>query len=86
MIFVISHSEKFLFPFQSNASSPPMKNSAKLPQFYTPGMLPPPPPPPLARPVALIRTSDGQTTIVSSNASSTISEYNLSLCVCHMFY
>ncbi|XP_048255760.1 nuclear factor 1 X-type-like isoform X2 [Haliotis rufescens] len=63
---------------QSSPSTPPMKSPTKLPQFFAPGMLPPPPPPPpnLARPVAILRTSDGQAVIsssspVSSSASST---------------
>ncbi|XP_025111034.1 nuclear factor 1 X-type-like isoform X6 [Pomacea canaliculata] len=53
---------------QSGQSSPPLKSPTKLSQFFSPGMLPPPPPPPpnLARPVAIHRTSDGQSTVVSS--------------------
>lgn len=37
-----------------------MKSPAKMAHYF-PGMLPPPPPPPpnLARPVAIMRTSDG---------------------------
>lgn len=58
---------------QSGHSSPTMKSPNKLPQFFTPGMLPPPPPPPpnLARPVAILRTSDGQNNIQSSNMPAT---------------
>ncbi|OWF34916.1 nuclear factor 1 X-type-like isoform X2 [Mizuhopecten yessoensis] len=54
----------------SNSSTPPMKSPTKLPHFFSPGMLPPPPPPPpnLARPVAILRTSDGQ--VVSSAPTS----------------
>ncbi|XP_076440544.1 uncharacterized protein LOC143279999 isoform X2 [Babylonia areolata] len=53
---------------QSGHTSPTMKSPSKLPQFFTPGMLPPPPPPPpnLARPVAIIRTTDGQGALISS--------------------
>ncbi|KAK7099735.1 nuclear factor 1 C-type-like isoform X3 [Littorina saxatilis] len=60
---------------QSGQSSPTMKSPTKLPQFFAPGMLPPPPPPPpnLARPVALIRTSDGQGALVSSASMPTSS-------------
>ncbi|XP_071146142.1 nuclear factor 1 X-type-like isoform X3 [Mytilus edulis] len=45
---------------QSNSSTPSMKSPAKMAHYF-PGMLPPPPPPPpnLARPVAIMRTSDG---------------------------
>ncbi|XP_052255880.1 nuclear factor 1 X-type-like isoform X3 [Dreissena polymorpha] len=52
---------------QSNPSSPPGKGSGKM-TYYTPGMPPPPPPPTLARPVALLRTSDGS--VISSNNTS----------------
>lgn len=65
------------FKFQSNPSTPTVKSPTKLPQFFSPGMLPPPPPPPpnLARPVAILKTSDGQT-VVGSNASSVTSSAN----------
>ncbi|XP_025111035.1 nuclear factor 1 A-type-like isoform X7 [Pomacea canaliculata] len=58
----------FVTLHQSGQSSPPLKSPTKLSQFFSPGMLPPPPPPPpnLARPVAIHRTSDGQSTVVSS--------------------
>lgn len=64
---------------QSNPSTPTVKSPTKLPQFFSPGMLPPPPPPPpnLARPVAILKTSDGQT-VVGSNASSVTSSANTS--------
>ncbi|KAL3868266.1 hypothetical protein ACJMK2_041095 [Sinanodonta woodiana] len=62
----------------SNPSSPPGKSPSKMPHFYAPGMLPPPPPPPtLARPVALLRTSDGQT-VISSNSSTITSSSAIS--------
>ena len=62
---------------QPNSNTPPMKSPSKLPHFFSPGMLPPPPPPPpnLARPVAILRTSDGQvmssspTPLTSSSSS-----------------
>ncbi|XP_056018501.1 nuclear factor 1 X-type-like isoform X8 [Ostrea edulis] len=55
---------------QSSSTTPPMKSPTKLPHFFSPGMLPPPPPPPptVARPVAILRTSDGQTVISSGSA------------------
>ncbi|CAH1775698.1 unnamed protein product [Owenia fusiformis] len=56
---------------QSNPSTPTLKSPTKLPQFFTPGMLPPPPPPPVARPVAIIRTSDGGQTVVASSSPPT---------------
>ncbi|KAL5021707.1 hypothetical protein ScPMuIL_000862 [Solemya velum] len=59
---------------QSNSPTPRMKSPTKFAHFF-PGMLPPPPPPPpnLARPVAMVRTSDGQTVISSSNSPMPIS-------------
>ncbi|XP_076462627.1 nuclear factor 1 A-type-like isoform X2 [Babylonia areolata] len=53
---------------QAGHSSPTLKSPTKLQQFFAPGMLPPPPPPPpnLARPVAILKSSDGQSTLVSS--------------------
>ncbi|BFY99276.1 hypothetical protein BsWGS_02316 [Bradybaena similaris] len=53
-------------------NSPPIRSPNRLPHFFSPGMLPPPPPPPpnLARPVAILQTSDGHT-ILSSQASTT---------------
>ncbi|XP_060081476.1 nuclear factor 1 X-type-like isoform X2 [Ylistrum balloti] len=69
----------------SNSSTPPMKSPTKLPHFFSPGMLPPPPPPPpnLARPVAILRTSDGQVvssapTPLTSTVSSTSNNSNSS--------
>ncbi|WAR24645.1 hypothetical protein MAR_038314 [Mya arenaria] len=53
---------------QSTPPSPPGKSPTKMPHYYTPGMLPPPPPPNLARPVAILRTSDG--TVISTNSTS----------------
>ena len=63
--------------FQSGSSSVAMKSPTKLPHFFSPGMLPPPPPPPpnLARPVAILRTSDGN--ISSANSLPTSSKYLL---------
>lgn len=59
------------FFFQSTPPSPPGKSSSKMTHYYTPGMLPPPPPPPtLARPVAILRTSDG--TVISSNSATSM--------------
>ncbi|XP_052689680.1 nuclear factor 1 X-type-like isoform X5 [Crassostrea angulata] len=54
---------------QASSTTPPMKSPTKLPHFFSPGMLPPPPPPPptVARPVAILRTSDGQTVISSGS-------------------
>ena len=54
---------------QSNSSTPPMKSPTKMPHYY-PGMLPPPPPPPpnLARPVPIMRTSDGQAVVTSGQS------------------
>ena len=57
-----------LFSSQSNPVTGAMKSSSKMPQFYTPGMLPPPPPPPV-RPVAVLRTSDGQTTTATTTST-----------------
>lgn len=66
-------------PAQQGQSSPPSPNgkgSGKM-HYYTPGMLPPPPPPPtLARPVAILRTSDG--TVISSNSSTSMSSSSIS--------
>ncbi|XP_052774876.1 nuclear factor 1 A-type-like [Mya arenaria] len=56
---------------QSTPPSPPGKSPTKMPHYYTPGMLPPPPPPNLARPVAILRTSDG--TVISTNSTSVAS-------------
>ena len=48
-----------------------MKSPPKIPQFYaTPGMLPPPPPPPVARPVAIIKTTEGETIVTSATTES----------------
>jgi nuclear factor I len=64
-------------------TSPPVRSPNRLPHFFSPGMLPPPPPPPpnLARPVAILQTSDGHT-ILSSQASTTsagiISQHSVS--------
>lgn len=54
---------------QASSTTPPMKSPTKLPHFFSPGMLPPPPPPPptVARPVAILRTSDGQAVISSGS-------------------
>ncbi|RUS89856.1 hypothetical protein EGW08_002386 [Elysia chlorotica] len=59
---------------QSGQSSPPMRSPNRLPHFFSPGMLPPPPPPPpnLARPVAILQTSDGHT-VISGHAAATTS-------------
>ncbi|GAB1607090.1 hypothetical protein Ahia01_000991800, partial [Argonauta hians] len=56
---------------QSNPSTPTVKSPTKLPQFFSAGMLPPPPPPPpnLARPVAILKTSDGQTVVGGTGGS-----------------
>ncbi|KAK6179473.1 hypothetical protein SNE40_011825 [Patella caerulea] len=65
---------------QASPSSPSMKSPTKLPHFFA-GMLPPPPPPPpnLARPVAIMRTSDGQqpdqcTSPTPSSGSSSVNQ------------
>ncbi|XP_041356700.1 nuclear factor 1 X-type-like isoform X2 [Gigantopelta aegis] len=65
---------------QSSPSSPPMKSPTKLPHFFAPGMLPPPPPPPpnLARPVAILKNSDGIMPISSISGSSTPSTSTIS--------
>jgi len=52
---------------QSNPSPPSLKSPSKIPQFYAQNMLPPPPPAPVARPVAIIRSSDGTTTVASTS-------------------
>ena len=49
-----------------SSPTPSMKSPTKMPQYFQPNMLPPPPPPPVARPVAIIRTTDGQATVVST--------------------
>lgn len=56
---------------QSGQASPPMRSPNRLPHFFSPGMLPPPPPPPpnLARPVAILQTSDGHTVISGHSAA-----------------
>ncbi|XP_059154393.1 nuclear factor 1 A-type-like isoform X2 [Physella acuta] len=60
----------------SGQNSPPIRSPNRLTQFFSPGMLPPPPPPPpnLARPVAILQTSDGHsinqtTTSAGSNSN-----------------
>ena len=58
-----------------------MKSPTKMPHYY-PGMLPPPPPPPpnLARPVPIMRTSDGQAVVTSGQSlmsPAPPSEYNI---------
>ena len=72
---------EIIFVLQSNSSTPPMKSPTKMPHYY-PGMLPPPPPPPpnLARPVAIMRTSDGQAVVTSGQSlmsPAPPSEYNI---------
>ncbi|GFS18148.1 nuclear factor 1 [Elysia marginata] len=58
---------------QSGQTSPPIRSPNRLPHFFSPGMLPPPPPPPpnLARPVAILQTSDGHTVISGHSAATT---------------
>ena len=66
--FRISFSIDFYLP-QAGGSSPPIRSPPRLPQFFSPGMLPPPPPPPpnVARPVAILQTSDGHAIQVASS-------------------
>ncbi|XP_055884977.1 nuclear factor 1 X-type-like isoform X2 [Biomphalaria glabrata] len=49
----------------------PIRSPSRLTQFFSPGMLPPPPPPPpnLARPVAILQTSDGHTVLNSQSSA-----------------
>ncbi|KAK3091094.1 hypothetical protein FSP39_017063 [Pinctada imbricata] len=66
---------------QSGSTSSSMKSPTKLPHFFSPGMLPPPPPPPpnLARPVAILRTSDGNVITSGNSVPASSSSVNSSM-------
>ena len=75
-VFVLSVCWTDSLYFQSHPGSSGTKSPSKLHHFYSVGMLPPPPPPPVARPVAILRTSDGTTMASSSPSSTTLSKYS----------